>query len=456
MLRNTLVNVWEQAIYACDGKRLVLESLTRQEQDLHARSADNGSDYTTFIGQRPCTVMGIGKAAISMVQGVTEVLKENVQNILIVTKDVSSENLPPQALIYRGGHPEPNHESVQAAQELLRAAKNLESGDLLIVALSGGASALLCAPPEGLTLKEKRELTNLLVTSELPIEKINTIRKHLSSIKGGRMAAHCKGDILILALSDIVSGDLSSLGSGLFTPDPTTYNDALTALDQVDPSGEGVPAARNILLKGRNGELSETPKPGDPAFERVEIVCVGNPKTLEATATQLLHEAGFEVSVLPPIQSRPTWELAADYGQRARKLLLEKKRRAFLVVGEPTIKMDLPENQEPGLGGRSSHLALEVAREVQGLPNLQFLAAGSDGVDGNTDAAGAIVDGNSWEQGLARGVNPEEHLAAYNSYGFHQTLGNTVGDGPTNTNLTDLHILAYVPNSDDESSTSKQ
>jgi glycerate-2-kinase len=245
--------------------------------------------------------------------------------------------------------------------------------------------------------------------------------------------------VLGIILSDVMSGDLASVGSGPIHPDATTYADALAVLQTADPDGTQAPGARRHLEAGARGVRPETPKPGDPVFGRCHAVLVAEPSRLAAEAVRTLKSHGYETQTT--LAQGPVSELAQEYGRMARELCASNKPRAVVAAGEPTLRVP----QNAGSGGRSQHLALEVARHIDGLSGIAFLAAGSDGIDGTSTAAGAAIDASTWSASIAAGQDPGASLDAFESAGFHVHQSTAIVSGPTCTNLTDLHVLTYTP-----------
>jgi hydroxypyruvate reductase len=340
-------------------------------------------------------------------------------------------------------HPTPSARSVAAGDAALAFVRALAPSDRLLVLLSGGASALLCGPAPGLTLDEKRAATGAVSRGGAAIAGLNAVRKHLSAIKGGRLALESRAPVTVLALSDVIGGEPATIGSGPFSPDPTTYADAL---DVVAQTKADIPeAARLHLERGRRGELAETPKPGDPRLGHVTWTAVAGPERVPAEARRAAEARRLEVAVLSRDAEDDVDAVAAAYLDRARhEASVDGPARVLVGNGEPTIKV----GADAGKGGRSTHLALAVARGLAAMPasthgRVAFLAAGTDDRDGDTPVSGGLVDGTTWTRIRAAGVDPQRALERWDSYTALAAVGDTV-TGPGTSNVLDLHLLVVT------------
>ncbi len=343
---------------------------------------------------------------------------------------------PTRLPLYEAGHPVPDRASVRAAERALELARALGEGDTLLVLISGGGSAILTGP-WGVSLEEKQALTEALLKSGATIHEINAVRKHLSRIKGGRLAeAAYPARVIALIYSDVPGDDPSVVASGPTAPDPTTFEDALNVLDRY---GLDFPRVRAHLAAGARGELPETPKPGSPVFSRVENrVIAGNADLLRAAAA-FLEARGHRTLILSDRFTQEARSLAGFHAQmvasaRARSFplpppffLLSGGEAAVRVVGE-------------GKGGRNQEFLLALLAEL-GPKGVYALAADSDGLDGPTDAAGAILTPDAFHRALALGLDPRAYLAKNDAYAFFEALGLLLQTGPTANNLNDLRVL---------------
>lgn len=408
------------ALAAVDPERLVREELDRRR--------DRGD---------PVAALALGKAASALARGAREALALRTPRLLIRPQR-SPALLDPGWEQKTGGHPLPDRQSVAAGERLERWLGEIAPRPLLAL-VSGGASACLELPAPGLTLDDLIATQRALLGSGLPIQTVNAVRKHLSRLKGGgalRIAGSGLPRALVLLLSDVPGDDLSAIGSGPFSADPTTFAEALAAVERLD-----VPAnARRHLEAGARGEAAETVKPGDPFLERVETVLLGSVRTAVAAALAEARRHGFQTA---------GGELEGE-AARAGQSLVSRGRAlepgtALVLGGETTVTLSGP----AGSGGRNQELALAAARELAGSPDdeLVFTFA-TDGEDGPTRQAGAMVDGKTWEAIRRAGIDPEGALARHDSRSALAAVpGALLETGPTGTNVGDLavYLRAQLP-----------
>ena len=333
-----------------------------------------------------------------------------------------------------GGHPVPTEESVRAGERVLALAHATGPDDLLVLMLSGGASAMMEAPL--VPLADLVRATQLLLRSDAPIGEMNCVRRHLSGIKGGGLARECLGEILVLAISDVEPHDLAALGSGPAGPDPTTHREALAILQRRGLLEAVPPSVRTHLEEGAAHHVPETVKPGDPALDRVRtVVLADNDTALRAAATQAAR-LGYETRILSGFLRGEARERGRDLADLARDLAREPGGPVAIVAGGETVVRV----EGHGKGGRNQELALAA---VDGLSALDAVLAtfGTDGVDGPTDAAGAIVDGQTRARADALGLDAGAHLAENDAHPFFEALDDLVRTGPTGTNVRDVALL---------------
>jgi glycerate-2-kinase len=369
-----------------------------------------------------------------MAEGAISVLGSRVRGGLVVTKEGHGRGVAGLE-VQEAAHPVPDDRSVRAATTALRTAEGLGSGDTLLLLISGGASSLWASPVEGLNLDNKRRVTEMLLRSGVDIAALNAVRKHLSRIKGGGLArvAH-PAPVATLAVSDVRGDRVDVIGSGPAAPDPTSFADAIRVLRDAGLL-ETVPAAvRTHLSEGAAGRRLETPKSGDPVFDKVRHRTVSNLEDALRTAAGEAESRGLRV-----------WSLGAClYGaarEEARRLALEipraRERGADLLIagGEPTVRV-----RGGGRGGRAQETALAFALAISGEA-VTALFAGTDGTDGPTDAAGAVVDGGTVARARNLGLDPAAHLDANDAYPLLEATGDLIRTGPTDTNVTDLALV---------------
>ena len=316
----------------------------------------------------------------------------------------------------------------------------LTADDLIFVLLSGGASSLLPAPAPGVTLADKQRTTTLLLRSGATIHEINAVRKHLSAMKGGRLAAATRARMITLILSDVLGDDLGTIGSGPTAPDETTFVDAIQALRRYRIWKQVPSNVRMHLLKGQRGAYPESPKSGARIFRRVQNQIIGNNQAAVETVSRVAKHDGLHPLILTTSLQGEARQAAKWFGAIAREIVTTGRpiqRPACLIAGgELTVTV-----RGNGRGGRAQEFALAAARELAGLPNVWIAGFGTDGTDGPTDAAGAIVDGHTLTRAAQLDVDPMDSLDRNDAYHFFKTVGGLIHTGPTGTNVNDLYLL---------------
>lgn len=385
-------------------------------------------------------VLGGGKAAAAMAAALETILPDRIDQGLVVVKDghrVAAGKID----VREAGHPVPDLRGVAAAADVLGMAERAGGGDLAIVLLSGGASALLSLPVDEITLDEKRAVTDHLLRAGAAIGELNTVRKHLSRIKGGRLArAAAPARTLCLIVSDVVGDPLDVIASGPTAPDPTTFADALATLARYDPDKKLPSAPRDYLREGAAGRHAETPKPGAPEFAGVHNVIVANNSDALEAVRAAAAERGYGARILSGALEGEAREAAAGHAGQVGEVRAGRPSGAPPVCliwgGETTVTV-----RGAGKGGRNTECALAFAMEIDGLPSVVGLFAGTDGTDGPTDAAGAIVTGETAARAGRASLDPRAYLDRNDSYSFFEQAGGLLITGPTMTNVMDLHIV---------------
>ncbi len=396
-------------------------------------------DLTHF--DRVITV-GAGKASARMAQALERILGTRLNGGLVVVK--TGHRLPTKRItIVEAGHPIPDHAGLRATVRLRTLIQNLTSRDLLFVLLSGGASSLLPAPVPGVTLADKQLATQLLLKSGATIQEMNVVRKHLSLLKGGQLTAFTKATIVTLILSDVIGDDLGSIGSGPTAPDPTTFADAIGVLRRYK-IWRAVPAAvRHHLLQGRKGAAPETLKPGSRRLRLVQHEIIGNNSGALKAVMRVARTAGLHTMLFSTALTGEAREAAQQFVHLAGLIATETKvlRRPCCVIagGETTVTVT-----GRGKGGRAQEFATSAALNIAGLPNVWLAAVGTDGTDGPTDVAGAVVSGDTVARAKKLGVNLRSALRRHNTYSALKTLRCHIRTGPTGTNVNDLYLLLLL------------
>jgi glycerate 2-kinase len=387
-------------------------------------------------------VVGAGKATAPMARTIEQILGRRLDSGRIIVK--YGHAVPTKRIVVEeAAHPLPDRAGQLAAQRLLALASSLTARDLLIVLLSGGASSLMPAPASGITLADKQHVTKQLLRCGADIGEINTVRKHLSSLKGGRLAESTKATVITLILSDVLGDDLSAIASGPTAPDPTTYGEAIECLKRYRVWSASPTAVRRHLEQGRRGRLTETPKPGSPIFRRVQHQIVGNSELAIAAVTRTAREAGLRTIIYSTTLTGEARVVGSKFGTLARTILSKESpvsRPCCIVAGgETTVTV-----KGPGKGGRAQEFAVAAAKAIAGLANVWVAAVGTDGTDGPTQVAGALVSGETLAKARRLGIDLDSALAQNNTFPALRALRSHITTGPTGTNVNDLYVLVVL------------
>ena len=386
--------------------------------------------------------VGAGKATAPMARALERCLGTRLDSGLVVVK--YGHAVPTAKIVVEeAGHPIPDKAGQRAAAHLQSKVSALISRDLLIVLLSGGASSLLPAPVKGITLDDKRATTDRLLRCGATIQEINMVRKHLSTIKGGRLAESTPATVVTLILSDVLGDDLSAIASGPTVPDPTTYRDAMAILRRYRIWRRVPPRVRRHLLEGQRGHLAETPKPGSSIFRRVHHSVIGS-NTIALTAVRRAAEgAGLKTLISSTALTGEARMAGKRFGAIARGIVNRHHPLAppccILAGGETTVTV-----KGKGIGGRAQEFAVAAAREIAGLQRVWVAAIGTDGTDGPTDVAGAVVDGETTARANRLGINLDRALRHNDTYPALKRLRCHIVTGPTGTNVNDLYLLLVL------------
>jgi glycerate 2-kinase len=422
------------------GVRAVLpEKIINGIMSVKGSELNIGSYKFCLDDYRNVYIIGAGKASAAMAHYVENILDGRITGGHVVVKYGYSCKLE-KVRVSEAGHPVPDLNSFRAAGEIVELAKQAGENDLAICLISGGGSSLLSDLPDGLLPEELAIVNNLLVRCGASIDEINCVRKHLSLVKGGQLARIVWPATLVsVILSDVAGNLIDVIASGPTVPDPSTFREAIQVIEKYDLTSGLTNGILNYLKDGSAGNHPETPKPGDPVFSKTFNILAGtNMTALEASAKEAAN-LGFTAFIADDkvrsdveTTAQAIFEKALHY----RKGVEITGPVCLLYGGEPTIKVT-----GTGLGGRNQHLALSVASRLRGIPGITFLSAGTDGSDGPTPAAGAVVDGGTITRADAKKVDYEKYLSEYNSYNFFRLAGGQVKTGPTFTNVMDLMVV---------------
>ncbi len=387
--------------------------------------------------------VGAGKAAASMARGVEAHWPLGAPlGGLVITRyahGYAGDAAPKRIRVVEAGHPVPDESGEVAAREIAEQVKLLGPDDLLLALVSGGGSSLLSLPVDGISMADLKATTRELLACGAPIQDMNVVRKHLSLIQGGKLAAMCKAPIVSLVISDVTGDAPTHIASGPTVPDPSTYQDALDILARFECKVP--PAVAAHLEAGAAGGIAETPKPGSPVFSnaRTEVIATAH-KSLEAAAA-VFRDAGVTPMVLGDTVTGEAREVAKVHAAIAREIIGygQPARRPVALIsgGECTVTLKNPN----GRGGRCSEYLLSLAIEMAGAQGVYGLAADTDGIDGSEPNAGAWVSPEMWATAVARGVRTDKLLAANDAFGFFESAGGLIHTGPTRTNVNDFRVV---------------
>lgn len=447
MISTQLRDIFLASVSAADPYLSVLRHLQRT-----GRLLSIGGKHLDLERYKRISVLGAGKATAAMAAAVESLIAERINRGIIIVKDGHRRPLKIIEQV-EASHPIPDSRGLAGTERIMALARDADAETLVVCLLSGGASSLLVAPADGLTLKDLIVANELLLTSGVDINDTNTVRKHLSRIKGGRLAVLAQpATVLSLIVSDVIGDRLDVIASGPTVPDPTTFGEALAIITRFGLLQWMPRAVIEHLKRGAGGGIPETPKGTEPAFETTcnHVICSNHLAMTDALSRA--RDLGLEAEILDGVlkgEARAAARsLAAIALSRQKTLGRAGKTLCLLAGGETTVKV-----RGKGTGGRNQELALAFGIEVAGNPSITCLSAGTDGTDGPTDATGAIVDGNTIPLAFSTGLNPLVHLENNDSYGFFERLSLASAEaayhlktGPTGTNVMDLVMIAISPN----------
>ncbi|MEM3463607.1 MAG: glycerate kinase [Candidatus Bathyarchaeia archaeon] len=428
----------EAAIKAVDPKSLIKSKLKLEGSILHV----NGRAFN--IGKfKNIYVIGGGKASGSMAEALEEVLGDKITDGLV---NVPKGNKHKTGIIrlHEASHPIPDESGVEGTRKMLEIAEKAGEEDLIICLISGGGSSLMPMPRGEITIADKRRITEELLKCGATINEINTVRKHISEFKGGWLAKKAyPATILNLILSDVLGDPLDFIASGPTVPDSTTFSDAINVLKKYGLWDKAPKSIRKVLTDGEKGLIPETPKTGDEIFKKVFNVVIGNNRAASMTACETLQSEGLNTLLLTSLLEGEARHVGTMLASLAREILASgnpvKKPAGIVAGGETTVTV-----AGKGKGGRNQEIALAASLKIKGFEGVVIASLSTDGVDGPTDAAGAIADGKTIVKAEASGLKAEEFLADNNSYNFFSQLGDLIFTGPTGTNVNDISVIIVL------------
>ena len=430
--KKALEDIFTAGVKAVDPERAVQKYVRRQGNQLFVGDCSYILDKYKRI-----FLIGAGKGTAPMAKALEDILGERLTKGLIIVK--YGHGIPlEKTQILEAGHPIPDDAGLRATKELLRQAQECTKEDLILCAFSGGGSALLPAPLSPITLDQKQTTTRLLLECGATIDEINAIRKHLSRSKGGWLAKEAyPATIVSLLLSDVIGDRLDVIASGPTVPDESTYSDCIKIIDRYKLGDRLPKGVTDYFIKGAAGSLPETPKPGDPVFSHVQNLIVGNNRESLLAAQERALSLGYNTIVLSSQIEGEAREVAQVFGAIGKEIsqanLPISPPACIIAGGETTVTI-----QGRGKGGRNQELALACAIAIDGWEGISLLSAGTDGTDGPTDAAGAIVNGTTCKRARQANLYPRDFLLANDSYTFFESLGDLLKTGPTRTNVMDI------------------
>ncbi|MCS7125126.1 MAG: glycerate kinase [Candidatus Bathyarchaeota archaeon] len=426
------------AVEAVDPKRLILSKLVLKDSILEV------GGYTFDLRQfRNLYVIGGGKASGFMAEALETVLGERItEGIVNVPKGGRYKTSVVKP--HEASHPIPDDSGVEGVKRMLEIAERATEKDLIICLISGGGSSLMPLPRKGITLADKRKITEDLLKCGATINEINAVRKHISGFKGGWLAKKAyPATVLNLILSDVLGDPLDSIASGPTVPDSTTFSDAVKILKKYNLWEKAPESIKKVLLDGEKGLIPETPKANDEAFKKVFNVVIGNCRDASTAACEALKSEGLNTLLLTSLLEGEARHVGTFLASIAREVVASgnpvQKPAAIVAGGETTVTV-----VGEGKGGRNQEIALAAALKIKGLEGCVVASLSTDGVDGPTDAAGAVADGKTIARAEKTGLKAEDFLAENDSYTFFSKLDDLIYTGPTGTNVNDVSVVITI------------
>lgn len=438
--RKLVLGALEAALLAADPKRSVKKNVTLKGNMLRIANYRYHLDDFDHV-----YAIGAGKASGYMAEALNEILRDRITSGLVIIPDNFRVKLRTGRIdIWRATHPIPNDMGVKGTNKMLDIVKDVTSKDLVICLISGGGSALMPLPYKGITLLQKRKITNSLLRSGATIEEVNAVRKHISAVKGGRLAETVSRSTLIsLIISDVVGDRLDTIASGPTVPDSTTFGDAMHVLKKYKLWNGLDKAVKEVIEKGLAGSVPETPKPNSKVFRNVRNFVIGNNKLACVAAMDYLKSRGVNSTVLTTFMRGEASQVGVIVSSIARQINADSEliaRPASIIMGgETTVTV-----KGNGHGGRNQELVLSASRDIGDLNNTAIASIGTDGIDGNSDAAGAIADSTTNGRAQQKNMLPMKYLDNNDSNTFFTKLGDVIKTGSTGTNVNDILVVVCL------------
>ena len=439
--RGCLIDIFNSALKTVDPYNAMIERVKVVGNIMTI----NGQDYDLDNFNR-IVVVGAGKATAPMVQAIEKNLGERVNGGIIIVKYGHTRSLRKIRQV-EASHPIPDEAGLKGTEGIVEMLKEADEKTLVVCLISGGGSSLLVSPADDITFNDKQEVTDLLLKSGATIDELNTVRKHISNIKGGKLAQIVyPATIVTLILSDVIGDRLDVIASGPTVPDNTTFQDAIGVIEKYGLEDKLPTTVLRFLKQGLNGKIGDTPKAGEVFFENARTIVIGSIKQVLNAAMEKASTMGFEPEIVTSELQGEARNAARYLAERAvevqKSLKSGERSRCLISGGETTVTV-----KGKGLGGRNQELALAFAIEIEGMKGIMMLSAGTDGTDGPTDAAGAIVDGETVPLARKFSLDPLVYLEDNDSYNFFKRLDSLSKEkyhlitGPTGTNVMDMQII---------------
>jgi len=428
----------ESTVNAVDPKQIIKSKLSLKNSIL--RVNEYPFDLKRF---KNVYVIGGGKASGSMAESLERILGNYITNGFL-NVPYGSKHKTDIIKLHEASHPIPDESGVKGTRRMLEIAEKAGEDDLVICLISGGGSSLMPLPRGEISIADKREITEALLKCGATINEINTVRKHVSDFKGGWLAKKAyPATILNLILSDVAGDPLDFIASGPTVPDSTTFSDAIKVLKKYGPWNKAPLSIRKVLLDGEKGLIPETPKSDDEAFKKVYNVIVGNNRFASMAACEYLKSEGLNTLLLTATLEGEARHVGVMLASIANEVSMSgnpvQKPAGIIAGGETTVTVT-----GKGLGGRNQELALAAALKLNRMNGVVVASLNTDGIDGPTDAAGAIADGKTLARAMKMELTPEEFLAENDSYNFFSKLGDLILTGPTGTNVNDVSVIVIL------------
>ncbi|MCC6545164.1 MAG: glycerate kinase [Nitrospirae bacterium] len=440
--RKKLISIFDAALKSVESYDSVRKSISLRNEEIiiNGQVAYKINDFNKLV------VVGAGKATAPMAQAVEDIFGERIDNGIIIVKYGHTRPLK-KIIQIEASHPLPDASGLAGTNSIMEMLHNADAKTLVICLLSGGASSLLVSPVGDITLDDKKYVTDLLLKAGATINELNVLRKHISGVKGGRLAEMAyPASVVTLVLSDVIGDRLDVIASGPTVPDSSTFRDAMDVIGKYKLEDKVPDSVLRYIGKGLQGEIEETPMQDGVLFGNVRNVIVGSIKQALAAAAEKAESLGHKAEIIATDIQGDVSQVAgylAEKAIEAKKPLKNGSEPVCLLSGgETTVAV-----KGKGLGGRNQELALAFAMAIEGEKGITMLSAGTDGTDGPTDAAGAIVDGETFSLACKYGIDPITYLGNNDSYNFFKNLDSLTGmhhhmiTGPTWTNVMDMQIM---------------